>query len=265
MQDVFIPCVSGAVSQIVRQNARRWCAESVYTPYTGAIGVQRQEQTISMSSILNIETSTNICSVSLSRDGLSEFSRRNDDGGKHGTLLGTYVDEALEYAQMHDIAVDAVCVSKGPGSYTPLLSVPTLEVMCVPLLLYKADIDLSALLCPMIDARRMEVYSAIYDSALHEVRPIHADIVTAETYLPWLDKQPVYFFGNGSEKCKEVIHHPNAHFVSDIVPDAKYMFPLAEKRLRSGETEDVAYFTPFYLKDFVAKPARDLLHPGNNG
>ncbi|MBP3725681.1 MAG: tRNA (adenosine(37)-N6)-threonylcarbamoyltransferase complex dimerization subunit type 1 TsaB [Bacteroidaceae bacterium] len=233
-----------------------------------------------MAVILNIETSTTVCSVALSRDGQCVFSRRNDDGGQHGTLLGVYVDEALQHAKVHLLTLDAVCVSKGPGSYTglrigvslakgvcygqqvPLLAVPTTEVLCVPLLLYRHDIDTSALFCPMIDARRMEVYSALYDAALRPVREVEADVVTADTYRPWLDEHVVYFFGNGAAKCKEVIAHPNARFIEDIVPDAKHMFPLAEKRYWAQQWEDVAYFTPFYLKDFVAKPARDLLHMG---
>ena len=231
-----------------------------------------------MPTLLHIETGTNVCSVALSRDGMCEFSRRNDDGGLHGTLLGQYVEAALSYADEHGYSLDGVCVSKGPGSYTglrigvsmakgvcygrgiPLLSVSTLEVMCVPLLLYRDDLDMSALLCPMIDARRMEVYSVLYNTSLQEVRPIQADVVTADTYLPWLERGPVWFFGNGAEKCKTVITHPNAHFIDDIVPEAKHMFPLAERRFLAQQWEDVAYFTPFYLKDFVAKPAKDLLN-----
>ena len=165
----------------------------------------------------------------------------------------------------------------GPGSYTglrigvsmakgvcyghgiPLVAVPTLQVMCVPVLLRYDDLPEDALLCPMIDARRMEVYSAIYDRALRPVRDIQADVVDAETYRQYLDSHPVYFFGNGAEKCMDVIAHPNAPLIKDIEPLAKNMFPLAEKKLMAGETEDVAYFVPFYLKDFVAIKPKKLL------
>jgi len=117
-----------------------------------------------------------------------------------------------------------------------------------------------ALLCPMLDARRMEVYAAIYDRGLRPVREVGADIVTAETYKAYLDEHPVYFFGNGAQKCMDIINHPNAHLIEGIEPQAKWMQPLAERRLWNGQTEDVAYFTPFYLKDFVAKQPKNLLN-----
>lgn len=139
------------------------------------------------------------------------------------------------------------------------LGVPTLELLCVPVLLEELVADDNALLCPMLDARRMEVYAQLFDRSLHEVRPIHADVVEADTYNEYLDRQPVYFFGNGAAKCKKVITHPNAHFIDGIEPLAKNMLPLAEKRMAEGKFEDVAYFVPFYLKDFVAKLPRKLL------
>ena len=116
-----------------------------------------------------------------------------------------------------------------------------------------------ALLCPMLDARRMEVYAGVYTRALKPVREVGADIVMAETYKDYLDAHPVYFFGNGAKKCMEVIRHPNAHLIEGIEPQAKWMQPLAERRLLNDETEDVAYFTPFYLKDFVAKMPKKLI------
>ena len=115
------------------------------------------------------------------------------------------------------------------------------------------------MLCPMIDARRMEVYSALYDRSLKEVREVKADVVTAETYKQWLDERPIYFFGNGAQKCMETINHPNAHLIEGIEPLAKWMMPLAEKRFLNEQFEDVAYFVPFYLKDFVAIKSKPLL------
>lgn len=230
-----------------------------------------------MSCILHIETSTNVCSVAVSNDGECIFNKEDFSGPNHAERLGEYVDEALSFADSHAIPVDAVAVSSGPGSYTglrigvsmakgicygrniPLLSVPTLELLSVPVLLGHDEIEDDALICPMLDARRMEVYAAVYNRALQPVRPIQADVVDADTYKEWLDRHPVYFFGNGAAKCMETINHPNAHLIKDIVPLAKWMFPLAEKKMAKGETEDVAYFVPFYLKDFVAKMPSKML------
>ena len=229
-----------------------------------------------MSCILNIETSTDVCSVSVSQDGACIFSQEDHDGPNHAVKLGTFVDEALSFADSHAIPLDAVAVSCGPGSYTglrigasmakgicfgqdlKLIAVPTLELMTVPVLL-REEVEEGALLCPMIDARRMEVYSAVYDRALHEVRGIQADVVDADTYREYLDRGPVYFFGNGAAKCMDVINHPNAHLIEGIVPEAKWMFPLAEKRIAQERYEDVAYFVPYYLKDFVSKTPKKLL------
>jgi len=200
------------------------------------------------------------------------------EGPNHASQCGVFVDEALSFANSHAIPIDAVAVSEGPGSYTglrigysmakgvaygygvPLISLPTLEVMCVPILLYRHDIEDDALLVPMIDARRMEVYAAVYDRALKPVRAIQADVVDADTYREYLDRAPVYFFGDGSEKLHDTILHHNAHFIPDIHPLAKHMFPLAERRYLRDEFVDVAYSEPFYLKEFEAKPSRDLLH-----
>ena len=144
------------------------------------------------------------------------------------------------------------------GRDLKLIALPTLELLCVPILL-REGIEDDALLCPMLDARRMEVYAAIYDRSLKEVRPVGADVVNADTYRQWLDQHPVYFFGNGAKKCMDIIDHPNAHYIDGIEPQARWMQPLAERRLLDGRTEDVAYFVPFYLKDFVALKPKKLL------
>ena len=231
-----------------------------------------------MACILHIETSTNVCSVAVSEDGQCIFEQEaRGENGAGAERLGTMVDEALSFTDNHAIPFDAVAVSCGPGSYTglrigvsmakgvcfgrdlKLIAVPTLELLCVPVLLRRPDLEENALLCPMLDARRMEVYAALYDRALHEVRPVGADVVDAETYRQWLDERPIYFFGNGAQKCMDVINHPNAHFIDGIEPIAKWMQPLAEKRFLNGQTEDVAYFVPFYLKDFVAIKPKKLL------
>lgn len=145
------------------------------------------------------------------------------------------------------------------GRNVKLIGVPTLEILCVPVLLQEKIKEEDALLCPMLDARRMEVYAQIFDRSLKEIRPIHADVVEADTYKNYLDEHPVYFFGNGALKCREIINHPNAHFIKGIEALARNIFPLAEKRIAEEQFEDVAYFVPFYLKDFVAKLPRKLL------
>ena len=229
-----------------------------------------------MSCILNIDTSTDVCSVAMSDDGACIYHAEDFEGRNHAQKLGGYVDAALSFADSHAIPLDAVAVSSGPGSYTglrvgvsmakgvcygmgvPLIAIPTLELLCVPVLLGH-ELEDDALLCPMVDARRMEVYAAIYDRALRPVREVHADIVDGDTYREWLDAHPVYFIGNGAAKCMETINHPNARLIDNIRPLARYMFSLAEKRIALGQYEDVAYFTPFYLKDFVAKPSKPLL------
>ena len=204
------------------------------------------------------------------------FQQEDHSGPNHAERLGTMVDEAMSFTDSHAIPFDAVAVSCGPGSYTglrigvsmakgicygqnlKLIAVPTLELLCVPVLLREIPEE-DALLCPMLDARRMEVYAGIYTRALKPVREVGADIVTAETYKEYLDQHPVYFFGNGAKKCMETIAHPNARLIDGIEPLAKWMQPLAEKRFLNNQFEDVAYFVPYYLKDFVAKMPKKLL------
>lgn len=230
-----------------------------------------------MSCILNIETSTNICSVAVSQDGAVVYQQQDEKGTSQNVSLGGFVDKALSFIDSHAIPLDSVAVSCGPGSYTglrigvsmakgvcyglnvPLIGIPTLEVLCVPILLHQEELPENALLCPMIDARRMEVYSGIYDRALNLVKPISADIIDENSYADFMDKQPVYYFGNGMDKCKDKIKHPNAHFIDGIVPLASMMFPLSEKAVAKEDYKDVAYFEPFYLKEFIATKPKKLL------
>ena len=239
-----------------------------------------------MACILHIETSTDVCSIAVSEDGQCIFEQKEKgERGAGAERLGTMVDEAMSFTDNHGIPFDAVAVSCGPGSYTglrigvsmakgicygrdlKLIAVPTLELMCVPILLREMITNTDSqspntpepLLCPMIDARRMEVYSALYDRSLKTVREVKADVVTAETYQEWLDEHPIYFFGNGAAKCMDIIQHPNAHLIEGIEPLAKWMQPLAERRFLSEQYEDMAYFVPFSLKDFVAIKPKKLL------
>lgn len=230
-----------------------------------------------MSCILNIETSTNVCSVALSQDGVCLYEDVNMEGPSHAQVLAGYVKNAVSFADSHAIPIDAIAISKGPGSYTglrigvseakgvaygrdaKLLSVPTLKLLTVPILLGHEELPENALLCPMIDARRMEVYCALYDRALNEVVQTQALVIDSDSFKEYLDKQPIYFMGNGADKCVETIQHPNAHFIKNIVPRAKNMIPLAEMAMAKEQLEDVAYFEPFYLKEFVATKSKKLL------
>lgn len=230
-----------------------------------------------MSCILNIETSTNVCSVALSQDGVCLYEDVNMEGPSHAQVLAGYVKNTVSFADSHAIPIDAIAISKGPGSYTglrigvseakgvaygrdaKLLSVPTLKLLTVPILLGHEELPEDALLCPMIDARRMEVYCALYDRALNEVVQTQALVIDSDSFKDYLDKQPIYFMGNGADKCVETIQHPNAHFIKNIVPRAKNMIPLAEMAMAKEQIEDVAYFEPFYLKEFVATKSKKLL------
>jgi universal bacterial protein YeaZ len=230
-----------------------------------------------MATILNIETSTNICSVALSKDGGIEFHKEAYDGPSHAKNLGVFVEEALEFADSKNFKIDAVAVSCGPGSYTglrigvseakglcfglnvPLIAVNTLKILTTNVM-FNGNFDETALFCPMIDARRMEVYSAIYDLGLNDVKPISADIIDENSYKEILDKSVVYFFGDGASKCEKVINHHNARFIQSVLPVAYDMVALAEMAYRRSDFKDVAYFEPFYLKEFVAtKPKNKVI------
>ena len=223
-----------------------------------------------MSCILHIDTSTEVCSVAVSENGSVIFHEEDFAGPSHSTRLAVMVESAMSFTDNHAIPFDAVAVSSGPGSYTGLrigvstakgicygrnlrlIAIPTLELLCVPVLLGNYDLPDDALLCPMIDARRMEVYTCVYTRALKAMEPTSAKVIDSSSFSAYLEQHPVYFFGNGSEKCKEVLQHPNAHFIDGIKPQAKYMCPLAEKANVTEQFADVAYFEPFYLKDFIA-------------
>ncbi len=229
-----------------------------------------------MPTIINIETSGTVCSVAVSQDGACIYKDEHREGPEHARVLAPMVEDAVSFADSHAIPIDAVAVSKGPGSYTglrigvstakglcygrhlPLIGIPTLKVLCVPLLLsdYLPD---DALLCPMVDARRMEVYCCVFDRALREVSPTEARIIDADSFKEYLDKRPVFFIGSGAGKVQDVVTHRNAHFVTDAEPLAEHMFPLAEQALARHQIEDTAYFEPFYLKEFVATKAKNPL------
>lgn len=222
-----------------------------------------------MPNIIHIETSTEVCSVALSSDGVVKFHRQNFEGPSHASLLGGYVEECVKFARENNIEPHAVAVSSGPGSYTglrigvseakglcfglnlPLIAVSTLELLCCTAM-FRVDIEEDALICPMIDARRMEVYAAVYNECLEPIMPVGAYIVDENTFAEVLSQRKVIFCGNGAAKCREVINHPNAIFVDGVYPLATGMLALAERAFLRQEFNDVAYYEPFYLKEFVA-------------
>lgn len=218
--------------------------------------------------ILLIETATPVCSVALAMDGAIAGSRRSDAHNAHSTELPLFIRDLMPQR------LDAVCVSAGPGSYTglrigvssakgicfalekPLLSVPTLLSMAT--LYYMQHPDYTGLVCPMIDARRMECYTMMAgrtaDGHVRILRDTQADIITDGIYNQWLDDDTVTFIGDGAAKTRPVLgSHPGARFDDGFAISAEGMAAMATQKLREGMVEDVAYFEPFYLKDFVAK------------
>jgi tRNA threonylcarbamoyladenosine biosynthesis protein TsaB len=215
--------------------------------------------------ILGIETATTNCSVSLSKNG--ETIVLKEDYGKnysHAERLHVYIDAVLKEAKINSSDLDAIAISKGPGSYTglrigvsaakglcfsldkPLISIATLEALA-----HQVTAN-NGVVVPMLDARRMEVYSAIFDTEHNQIRDTEAQILNENSFSEYLEKGTVYFIGDGVEKTKALINHPNAVFVENKLPSSNDMSLLAYNKYKKSYTEDVAYFEPYYLKDFVA-------------
>ena len=228
-----------------------------------------------MALILNIETSTAVCSVALGKDGELLAYKENKEGMNHATHLTVFIDCILKENNLTANNLDAIAVSMGPGSYTglrigvstakglcygsnlPLIAVNTLQAMTVPLLKDKSIISQlgnieASVFCPMIDARRMEVYMAFYSYKNVELRKVAAEIIDEESFVSDLAKNKIVFFGDGSAKCQSSLQSQNAIFVDNITPTAIGMLELSETKFKAEAFEDVAYFEPFYLKDFVA-------------
>ncbi|WP_439181477.1 tRNA (adenosine(37)-N6)-threonylcarbamoyltransferase complex dimerization subunit type 1 TsaB [Carboxylicivirga taeanensis] len=225
-----------------------------------------------MAKILSIETSTGVCSVAYSEDGNIVASKELYQVNSHASNLTVLIEQLFKLDSTPDIKdIDAVAVSSGPGSYTglrigvstakgicyalnkPLIAIDSMHILTQPVVeQYKATEPQATVFCPLMDARRMEVYTAVFDHELKLIENISAKIVDETTFSDWLSKYQVVFFGNGAEKCKDVITHSNALFIDDCHPLAKHLAPLAESYFAEKKFEDVAYFEPFYLKDFVA-------------
>ena len=221
--------------------------------------------TIQLALILNIETATTNCSVSLSKNGKTLVLKEdNDKNYSHAERLHLYIDSVLNEANITSKNLDAIAVSKGPGSYTglrigvsaakglcfaldkPLISISTLEALAHQV---KAN---EGVIVAMLDARRLEVYSAIYDTNFKQIRETEAQVLDENAFAEYLENGKVYFIGNGVEKTKTLINHSNAIFIEDKLPSANEIGFLAYNKYKISNTEDVAYFEPYYLKDFVA-------------
>ncbi|OSY88832.1 peptidase M22 [Tenacibaculum holothuriorum] len=217
-----------------------------------------------MAIILNIETATKNCSVSLAKEGkIIAIKELNDGNYSHAEKLHPFINEVVEEAQISKSEIDAIAVSKGPGSYTGLrIGVSAAKGLCFsldkPLISIETLRSLASsitvkdgVIVPMLDARRMEVYSSVYDAEGNQAREIKAEIIDKNSFSEYLEKGNVYFLGDGAAKCKEVIQHKNANFIDDKFPSAKEMAALSFHKYKKDDIEDVAYFEPFYLKDFV--------------
>ncbi|MUH36841.1 tRNA (adenosine(37)-N6)-threonylcarbamoyltransferase complex dimerization subunit type 1 TsaB [Zobellia amurskyensis] len=218
-----------------------------------------------MSIILNLETATTNCSVSIAKEGRILVIKEHDTPNySHSEQLHVFIQEVLKEVNIDASELDAIAVSKGPGSYTglrigvsaakglcfaldiPLISIATLSSMAAQVA--STDIDY---IIPVLDARRMEVYSAVFDKDKNEVRATEAEIIEENSFSEFLEKGKVVLVGSGAEKCKTMLTHANLSYNTDIVPSANEMAELSYKKFKAGEFENVAYFEPYYLKDFI--------------
>jgi tRNA threonylcarbamoyladenosine biosynthesis protein TsaB len=220
-----------------------------------------------MATILQIETATPVCSVALSINGKTIALKEEAAQNIHAASLTLFIEKVMKSANLKFTDLDAVAVSKGPGSYTglrigvstakglcfaldkPLIAINTLQMMANGYMLQNPNYE--GLICAMIDARRMEVFTAIYNSNLQEVEATNAKIVSETSFNSMLEGNDITFIGDGAEKCKLVLNHQNAHFSSLNFNSATNMSALALQAYNNQNFEDVAYFEPFYLKDFV--------------
>ena len=229
-----------------------------------------------MGLILNIETATNVCSVALANDGKLISFKESLKDKSHSSLLSVFIEEILKENKISISHLDAVAVSKGPGSYTglrigvstakglcyggniPLISLNTLNIMAFGIInnqiLNKMTFTSinKTLLCPMIDARRLEVFTAIFDHLNRTIEDTRAIIINSSSYDKYLNNKKLIFFGTGANKCSKIIKSKNALFIENFNTSARYMISLSEDAYKNEKFENVAYFEPFYLKDFIA-------------
>ena len=226
-------------------------------------------KTILLTYILNIETSTKNCSVCISKNGeIVAIKELNNGNYSHAEVLHPFINDVIREANITSEQLNAIAVSKGPGSYTGLrigvsaakglcfaLNIPLISIHTLQSLALSISTE-NALVVPMLDARRMEVYSAVFDSENNQIREIKAEVINEMSFLNYLAASKVYFLGDGAEKCKTSITHSNAVFVDSKYPSAKEMSILSYDKYKKNDIEDVAYFEPFYLKDFIVVPQK---------
>ncbi|MFH0866314.1 MAG: tRNA (adenosine(37)-N6)-threonylcarbamoyltransferase complex dimerization subunit type 1 TsaB [Bacteroidota bacterium] len=232
-----------------------------------------------MSCILLLETATKVCSVAISENGKLLALKESHSANSHSSVITTYVSEVMSVSGKNQSNIDAVCVSMGPGSYTGLrIGVSTAKGLCYawnkPLIAINTLLSMAlhflsehsrqhhsdALLCPMIDARRMEVYNAIFDLNGNFIRDTSAEIITENSFSGSLQKQKIIFFGDGAGKCKEILSlHKNAVIIYDFLNSANGMLSPAFLKYQFKQFENTAYFEPYYLKDFIATKPKKLI------
>lgn len=228
-----------------------------------------------MALLLSLETSTQCCSVALHEDGVLVKSNLIETPRSAAAQLAMMIDEVFQASNRKPKELEGVIVAAGPGSYTglrigvatakglcyalniPIVSVNTLELMAYQFIemdSFKEDIQNNrAMLCPMLDARRMEVYCALFDHQLKYIEPVQAKVIDIDSFEDVIDSTPIFFFGDGADKCKDIIKHPNAHFSSGLIPLASSLGVIGYKKWKQGDYEDLVSFEPFYLKDFLIK------------
>lgn len=229
-----------------------------------------------MSNILCIETATSICSVSLAHEGYCVGMKETDKENSHSSLLTVLIEELMREHNLEVKDLDAIAVSQGPGSYTglrigmsvakgmcyalakPLIAISTLQSIAEGMRQLVKDSTPSILLCPMVDARRMEVYTAVYNTDLSLIMAEQAAVIDAVSFSELLHNNTVYFAGDGAPKTQSIISHPNARWTS-VSASARWMTSLAYQKFVVNDFEDLAYFTPKYLKEFHSTKAKDKL------
>ncbi len=240
-----------------------------------------------MALILNIETSSDLCSVALGHDGRMVDLFLGEEERDHSRVLTLLIEKILKKNKLEMKNLEAVAVSEGPGSYTglrigvsaakgiayglniPLLAVSTLEALAVYVTIERREeiqktLGEKGLLCPMIDARRMEVYSAFFDMSGKRITKIEPHVIDEHSFTRERARHKILFFGTGSDKCKKIFREENVFFLEGIIPRADRMISLAERNFRDGNVADTAYFEPFYLKEFIATVPKDLLQTDRN-
>lgn len=222
-----------------------------------------------MALILSLDTSTSICSAALHRNGKPIAVNEVHEEQTHGARLAVIIDHLFKSSNLLPSDLNAVALTSGPGSYTglrigvstakglamsrriPLIAIDALTVLALSV--SRQDAHQGSLLCPMLDARRMEVYCAVFDHQMKLVQPIQAKVIEPESFADLLSANKLLFFGNGAEKCKSILQHPSAHFIRNVYPSAAHLGELAYQKYLSSAFEDLISFEPLYLKEFLTK------------